>query len=249
MMTRAHFKCGECGSSFKRKSELINHESVHSTKRPFICAICNAGFKRNSSFVKHKHIHDKERYLHKFNKPSNKRPGKKSTNNRTSSRPEPGHGNEEPFKSLHCSADLTSTTPNQHIKPETHTTNSGTGLTNPGDVSTTSQLPSVSNQPSISGIHVNKSQDQENVKKWTMFLLIIICKPCLPPHHPGTQVIILVIARTMIFLSEPVNINKCVSGKCEINKEHDNPVRLVESEKDADLSLNPMFGDGESRNL
>ena len=51
------------------------------------------------------------------------------------------------------------------------------------------------------------------------------------------------------FLSEPVNINQCVSGKCEINKEHEDPVRLVESEKDADLSLNPVSGDGESRNL
>ena len=184
MMTRAHFKCGECGSSFKRKSELINHESVHSTKRPFICAICNAGFKRNSSFVKHKHIHDKERYLHKFNKPSNKRPGKKSTNNRTSSRPEPGHGNEEPFKSLHCSADLTSTTPNQHIKPETHTTNSGTELTNPDDVSTTSQLPSVSNQPSTSGIHVNKSQDQEKCEEMDDVLAYDYLQT-LPPPAPS----------------------------------------------------------------
>ena len=46
-----------------------------------------------------------------------------------------------------------------------------------------------------------------------------------------------------------MNINRCVSGKCEINKEHEDPVRLVESEKDADLPSNPVFGDGESRNL
>ena len=46
-----------------------------------------------------------------------------------------------------------------------------------------------------------------------------------------------------------MNINKCVTGKCEINKEHENPIRLVESEKDTDLSSNSVFGDGESRNL
>ena len=163
------FKCGECGSSFKRKCELMRHESVHSNKRPFICAICNAGFKRNSSLTKHKHTHDEKRCLYKSNKTpgktSNKRLGKKSTNNRNSSQPEPDHNNEKSFKSSHRNASSTSTststsTSNQHIKPKNHTTNSKTGLTNPGDVSTTSQLPSVSNQPSTSDIHVNKSQKQ-----------------------------------------------------------------------------------------
>ena len=160
------FKCGECGSSFKRKCELMVHGSVHNNKYPFICAICNAGFKRNSSLTKHKHTHDKKRCLYKSNKipgkTSNKRPGKKSTNNRNSSQPEPDHNNEKSFKSSHRNASFTSTTTsNQHIKPKNHTTNSKTGLTNPGDVSTTSQFPSVSNQPPTSDIHVNKSQKQE----------------------------------------------------------------------------------------
>ena len=163
------FKCGECGSSFKRKCELMVHGSVHNNKYPFICAICNAGFKRNSSLTKHKHTHDKKRCLYKSNKipgkTSNKRPGKKSTNNRNSSQPEPDHNNEKSFKSSHRNASFTSTststsTSNQYIKPENHTTNSKTGLTNPGDVSTTSQLTSVSNQPPTSDIHVNKSQKQ-----------------------------------------------------------------------------------------
>ena len=35
-----------------------------------------------------------------------------------------------------------------------------------------------------------------------------------------------------------MNINKCVTGECEINKEHENQIRLAESEKDADLSSN-----------
>ena len=157
------FKCGECGSSFKRKSELMAHGSVHSNKCPFICAICNAGFKRNSSLTKHKHTHDEKRCLYKSNKipgkTSNKRPGKKSTNNRNPGQPGPDHNNEKSFKSSRRNASSTSTS-NQYIKPKNHTTNSKTGLTNPGDVSTTSQLPSVSNQPPTSDIHVNKSQKQ-----------------------------------------------------------------------------------------
>ena len=46
-----------------------------------------------------------------------------------------------------------------------------------------------------------------------------------------------------------MNINQCVSGKSEISKEHENPVRLIDSGTDAELSSNPVFGDGESRNL
>ena len=161
------FKCDERGSSFKRKCELMAHESVHSNKCHFIYAICNAGFKKNSSFIEHKRIHDKKRCLYKSNKipgkTSNKRPGKTSTNNRNPGQPGPDHNNEKSFKSSHRNANSTSTstsTSNQHIKPKNHTTNSKTGLTNPGDVSTITQLPSVSNQPPTSDIHVNKSQKQ-----------------------------------------------------------------------------------------
>ena len=183
------FKCDECSSSFKRKCELMAHGSVHNNKYPFICAICNTGFKKNSSLTKHKHTHDEKRCLYKFNKipgkTSNKRPGKKSTNNRNSSQPEPDHNNEKSFKSSHRNASSTSTS-NQHIKPKNHTTNSETGLTNPGNFSTITQLPSASNQPSTSDIHVNKSQNQEKYGEYSEYTETVALLNELADTYPIT---------------------------------------------------------------
>ena len=179
-----NFKCEECNKAFKTYNTLFNHKKTHSNERPFICDICNAKFKRSCILSKHKQTHGKQQ-PYKTNKESSKISSKRFTNDRNHRQLEPGHNNEKYFKSSHCDASFTSTTTsNQHIKPKTHTTNSGTELTNPDDVSTTSQLPSVSNQPSTSGIHVNKSQDQEKCEEMDDVLAYDYLQT-LPPPAPS----------------------------------------------------------------
>ena len=154
------FKCKECGKGFLRKSCLDNHTFSHSSTLPFKCDVCDRSFYHKSSLARHV-CNNSKKHPHKANKKSSKISRKRFTNDRNPGQPEPDHNNEKSFKSSHRNASFTSTTTsNQHIKPKNHTTNSKTGLTNPGDVSTTSQLPSVSNQPPTSDIHVNKSQKQ-----------------------------------------------------------------------------------------
>ena len=154
------FKCTECGEVFLRKSHLDDHTFSHSSTLLFKCEVCDNSFYQKSTFKRHV-CTNSEKHPHRTNKKSSKISNKRFTNDRNPGQPEPDHNNEKSFKSSHRNASFTSTTTsNQHIKPKTHTTNSETGLTNPDDVSTTSQLPSVSNQPPTSDIHVNKSQKQ-----------------------------------------------------------------------------------------
>ena len=154
------FKGTECGKGLLRKSHLDDHTFSHSSPPLFKGNVCDNSFYQKSTFKRHV-CTNSEKHPHKANKKSSKISRKRFTNDRNPGQPEPGHNNEKSFKSSHRNASFTSTaTSNQHIKPKNHTTNSKTGLTNPGDVSTTSQLPSVSNQPPTSDIHVNKSQKQ-----------------------------------------------------------------------------------------
>ena len=53
------------------------------------------------------------------------------------------------------------------MKSKIHTMNSETEFTTPDDVSTITQLPSVSNQTSTGDIHINKSQNQEEYREYT----------------------------------------------------------------------------------
>ena len=163
------FKCKECGKGFLRKSCLDDHTFSHSSTPLFKCDVCDSGFYHKSSLKRHVCTNSKK-HPHKVNKKSSKISSKRFTNDRNPGQLDPGHNNKKSFKSSHCDASFTSTTTsNQHIKPETHTTNSETGITNQGDVSTTNQLLSMSDQPSTSDICVNKSQDQEKHKeiiKW-----------------------------------------------------------------------------------
>ena len=154
------FKCTECGKGFLRKSHLDDHTFSHSSTPLFKCEVCDNSFYQKST-LKHHVCTNIEKCPHKTNKKSSKISSKRFTNDRNPGQPEPDHNDEKSFKSSHRNASFTSTTTsNQHIKPKNHTTNSKTGLTNPGDVSTTSQLPSVSNQSPTSDIHVNTSQKQ-----------------------------------------------------------------------------------------
>ena len=154
------FKGTECGKGFLRKSHLDDHTFSHSSPPLFKCEVCDNSFYQKSTLKHHVCTHI-EKCPHETNKKSSKISSKRFTNDRNPGQPEPDHNDEKSFKSSHRNASFTSTTTsNQHIKPKNHTTNSKTGLTNPGDVSTITQLPSVSNQPPTSDIHVNKSQKQ-----------------------------------------------------------------------------------------
>ena len=179
-------KCDICGSTFKTDSNLWIHKLIHTNKHPFKCDICDAGFKKKHTLSKHKETHSKQP-PYKTNKKSSKISSKRFTNDKNPDQPEPGHNNEKSLKSSHRNASFTSTaTSNQHIKPKNHTTNSKTGLTNPGDVYTTSQLPSVSNQPPTSDIHVNKSQDQEKCEE-TAEVLDYDYLQTVPPPKPSWE--------------------------------------------------------------
>ena len=184
------FKCKECGKGFLRKSCLNNHTFRHSSTHPFKCDVCDGGFYHKSSLKRHVCTNSKK-HPRKANKKSSKISSKRFTNDRNPGQLAPGHNNKESFKSSHCDASFTSTTTsNQHIKPETHTTNSETGLTNPDDVSTTNQLPSMSDQPLTSDICVNKLQNPEEYEQYReneepVVLLDEYIDTCLITSEPG----------------------------------------------------------------
>ena len=161
------FKCTECGKCFRRKSSLNNHTVSHSSPPTFKCDACDARFRQKRSLNRHMCAHS-EKQPYTANRKPGKISNKRCTTDRNPVQPGHDHNNEKSFKSSHCDASLTSTTTSkQHIKPKTHTMNSETGLTTPGDISTITKLPSVSNQPSTSDIHINKSQNQEEYREYT----------------------------------------------------------------------------------
>ena len=160
------FKCTECGKGFRRKINLNNHTFIHSNPSPFKCDVCNIRFCYKNSLKRHVYTHS-EKQPYKANSKSRKISNKRCTTDRNPVQPGPDHNNEKSLESSHCDANLTLTTSNQYIKSKTHTTNSETGLTTPGDVSTITQLPSVSNQASTGNIHINKSQNQEEYREYT----------------------------------------------------------------------------------
>ena len=49
--------CKTCEKSFRDKSALTIHESVHTGEKPYRCKICEKTFARNSDLSKHKKIH------------------------------------------------------------------------------------------------------------------------------------------------------------------------------------------------
>ena len=180
------FKCTECGKGFLRKSHLNDHTFSHSSTPLFKCEVCDNSFYQKSSFKRHV-CTNSEKHPHKANKKSSKISRKRFTNDRNPGQPEPDHNNEKSFKSSHRNASFTSTaTSNQHIKPKNHTTNSETGLTNPGNFSTITQLPSASNQSSTSDIHVNKSQNQEKYGEYSEYAETVALLNELADTYPIT---------------------------------------------------------------
>ena len=51
------FKCELCPRSFIRKSQLKNHQPIHTQEQPFHCVECGKRFKRFNHLVRHEAIH------------------------------------------------------------------------------------------------------------------------------------------------------------------------------------------------
>ena len=162
-------KCPECGKGFQRKTDLNKHAFTHSSSPSFKCDACDARFFHKSSLKRHVFTQctQSKKQPYKANRKPRKTSSKRCTTDRNPVQPGPDYNNEKSLESSHCDASLTSTTSNQHMKSKTHTMNSETECTTPGDVSTITQLPSMSNQPSTSDIHINKSQNQEEYGEYS----------------------------------------------------------------------------------
>ena len=177
------FRCKVCLDTFNRADYLLIHERTHTGERPFECTKCNKSFTRKPGLIAHMDTHNKTPHF-KCDVCNNCFYRKQVLKNHMRT-----HDGIRPFKCdicaatfrtnssfwshkkrWHCDANSTSKTSNKHIKPENHTTNSETEFTTPGEVSTISQLPSVSNQPSTTGIHVNKSQNQKEYEDTSALL-------------------------------------------------------------------------------
>ena len=92
------------------------------------------------------------------------------------------------------------------------------------------QLHPVAGWPLTSGIHVNKSQHQEKHEE-TADVLDYNYLQTIPPPKPSWDSDYSPGDYDDFLCPWPVSIDKCISDKCEIGKEHENPIRLVDSGK------------------
>ncbi|XP_062970816.1 zinc finger protein 445 isoform X2 [Cynocephalus volans] len=54
---RMSYRCGDCGKTFNRSSNLADHQRLHSQEKPFKCRVCRKAFRWSSNCVRHEKIH------------------------------------------------------------------------------------------------------------------------------------------------------------------------------------------------
>ncbi|XP_026952963.1 zinc finger protein 619 isoform X2 [Sagmatias obliquidens] len=55
------YKCGECGRYFNQRSDLHQHQRIHTNEKPYKCKECGKAFRYNSKLSRHQKIHTGEK--------------------------------------------------------------------------------------------------------------------------------------------------------------------------------------------
>ncbi|KAM4662360.1 gastrula zinc finger protein XlCGF66.1-like isoform 2-T3 [Discoglossus pictus] len=96
------FSCSQCKKSFSRKQYLVKHQRTHTGEKPFVCLICGKCFSDNTHFVIHQRSHTGEKPF------TCMECGKSFTRKEKLNSHQRSHTGEKPFSCLVCGKCFTS---------------------------------------------------------------------------------------------------------------------------------------------